>query len=76
MKFTWSQFVYFIITYYFLLHVLACLSYHPAEPDTRENMHENTSVYPHLCFHACYVLYLVPPDDGSDELKQVGENSM
>jgi hypothetical protein len=35
---TWSQLVYFIITYYFLLLVLAHLSYHQGEPSTRENI--------------------------------------
>jgi hypothetical protein len=76
MQCPWSQFVYFITTYYFLLPVLACLSHDWAELDARENVNEDTSVYLHLCFHVCFVFYLVPPDDGSYELKHVGENNM
>lgn len=38
MKRTWSQSVCFIITYYFLLLVLAPLSHHQGEPSTRENI--------------------------------------
>ena len=38
MKYASSQLVYFIITYYFLLLVLAHLSHHEGEPSTRENI--------------------------------------
>ena len=43
----WRQLVYFIITYYFLLCASVHLSCHQEEPSTRENMHENTNLYPH-----------------------------
>ena len=35
-KFTLSQFVYFIITYYFLQHISAHLTHHQAELKTRK----------------------------------------
>jgi hypothetical protein len=35
-KLTLSQFVYFIITYYFLQNISAHLTHHQAEPNTRK----------------------------------------
>jgi hypothetical protein len=42
-----SQLAYFIIEYCFLLYILDHLSHHQEELSKRENMHENTCVYPH-----------------------------
>jgi hypothetical protein len=47
-----SQFVFYYYYYYYyyvllFLHVSTHLSHHQGESRTRENMHENTSVYPH-----------------------------